>query len=836
MSCTRFWPCPESAEADASRAPWRRWPRSLAAVLLAAALVAGCDSPEEKAARHLERGIALLEEGSDAKAMVELQNVLRLDPKNADALHHAGMIHERAGRLPQAYAAYQQAANERPGFVAANANLGALALAGGELDAAARAAEAIEGTEPGNPDALAIRGSIALRRGDTQAALDLASRALEAAPQHENAVAVLAGVYSRLGETGRAVARLDEAIAANPETVALRILKIILLEQANAAGEIADIEAISRTYEELFALEPENALHRLALADFHRRRGDVAGAQEVLRTALHEGIEAPHAAAGFVRLVYQERGFDAAVAELKGLIERDPDGHTLRFLLANLYASEKRSEDAEKTLAEVIARVETGPVADDARAATARVRLAAGDKEGARRLAEEVLAENGEHRDANLVLGTIFLGEGRLDEAIRSGRSALRQEPTWLPALRLVAEAHLKKGETTLAIDALRQIVELDPNDARYAGLLARLLTEQGDDAAALKLWDRVAGIGDDPTPALRARAEIEMRRRNFSAAQADIDRLLGTPGQELTGALLAGDLMLLQGRFDEGREWFARAAAMNPEAPHPVLGVARAYVAAGDADGALASLERRAEEHPDDAVAFDLLGGLLARLGRLDEAEAALREAMRLRPDWLVPYRQLGGMLREGGEEAEAVEVYRAALEQDPDDPGVLFELAMALYAGGDMAEAIATYERLMEVLPDAEVAINNYGALVADYAHEDPERLARALDLASRFRTRDDANLLDTLGWLHYRNGDFPVATTFLERAALLAPENPQIRYHLGMALHRSGRDERALTELGKAVPDGADYPGLVEARATFEQLRAATGAGAAAAGTGG
>ncbi len=158
-------------------------------------------------------------------------------------------------------------------------------------------------------------------------------------------------------------------------------------------------------------------------------------------------------------------------------------------------------------------------------------------------LAEEVLAENGEHRDANLVLGTMLLGKGKLDEAIRSGRSALRQEPTWLPALRLVAEAHLGKGETTLALDALRQIVDLDPNDARYAGLLAQLLTERGDDAAALKLWDRVAGLGDDPSPALRARAEIEMRRRNFPAAQADIDRLLGTPGQEETGSLLAGEL-----------------------------------------------------------------------------------------------------------------------------------------------------------------------------------------------------------------------------------------------------------------------------------------------------
>jgi hypothetical protein len=50
----------------------------------------------------------------------------------------------------------------------------------------------------------------------------------------------------------------------------------------------------------------------------------------------------------------------------------------------------------------------------------------------------------------------------------------------------------------------------------------------------------------------------------------------------------------------------------------------------------------------------------------------------------------------------------------------------------------------------------------------------------------------------------------------------DRPQFRYHLGMALERSGQKERAWAELTRAV-ECAPYPGLEEARATLEELRA-------------
>jgi tetratricopeptide (TPR) repeat protein len=118
---------------------------------------------------------------------------------------------------------------------------------------------------------------------------------------------------------------------------------------------------------------------------------------------------------------------------------------------------------------------------------------------------------------------------------------------------------------------------------------------------------------------------------------------------------------------------------------------------------------------------------------------------------------------------------------------------------------------------------------ALVADYAYEDPERLERALEIASRFRASNNGWFLDTLGWLHYRKGDYPVAASYLERAVADLADNPQLRYHLGMALKASGQTERARLELQRAVVQGAEYDGFDEAKATLATLEAEAAAAA-------
>jgi cellulose synthase operon protein C len=787
------------------------------AAALAMLLLAACGSPEQKQAEHLERGIAFYEEGNDAKAMVELRNVLRINPKNADAIYHVGLIHERAQRWPQAYAAFQAAAQERPEFVAAHLKTGTIALLGNDLPAVTGAAEAIEKITPGHPDALALKGAVALRQNESQAAFELADTALRQDPHNENALSVLAGVLHRLGETERALARIDAFLADRPESAALRLLKINLLEQ------IGDPDRVRAAYDELIEVDPGNETYRLALANFLQTRNDATGAEAILRQAIDGGLASIRSTAFLVQLIYRNHGFEAAERELRRLLAKDEQDTAARFMLAELYAREQRPDAAEAELERLIELTSDDQVSQDAKAGIAQLHLAADDLDGARARAREVLAENGEHRGANLVSGLVALREARYDEAIRHARTALRRDPTWLPGLRLVSDAHLRNGEEDLAIGALDEIVSLAPDDAQAAQALATLLTRRGDYDSALKIWDLVLQRSGDKGQALRSRAQIAIRQRNWNAAQTDIESLLELPEQQVVGALLAGDLMIAQNRFDQSREWFEKAQTMAPDAAEPIIGVVRSYLAQNDVEAAITFLLGHTAEHPEDPIAFNLIGELAARQGQIDDARAAFTRAIDLQPEWAAPRQRMATTLLQAGDMTGAVEVLQEAVTAIPDNGELTVQLANTLTLAKRELEAIEVYERIVAGNAGTDVVINNLTALIADHQYEDAQRLQRALDLAARFRTSTNGFFLDTLGWLHYRKGEYAVAAAYLERAVNLETERPDLRYHLGMALYHSGQKERAAIELRRAAVEGADYQGIEEAKATLVQLEA-------------
>ena len=376
-------------------------------------------------------------------------------------------------------------------------------------------------------------------------------------------------------------------------------------------------------------------------------------------------------------------------------------------------------------------------------------------------------------------------------------------------------------------------MLEADPGDSNAAARLATLLTQKGDLDGALKIWGEVLQRAADPAPALQARAALAIRQGNWIAAQADIDRLAGLRGSEPAAAVLSGNLNLAQRQFEQGREWFLKAETLRPDASDPVLGVVNSFVAENKLDDAIAYLKQRVEAKPTDAVAYQLTAELLVRAEKPQDAIPAYREAIKLQPTWLAPYRQLGALLVRSGDTAGAVEVYEAGFKAVPGAVVLLLDQGSAHVVAGQTDEALRSFERVLETDPKNEVAANNVAALIADYKYQDPKELDRALALADRFRASENAYFLDTLGWLQYRKGDFPVAVAFLQRARAQSASGPQFNYHLGMALYRDGQKEKALAELAQAFPEGADYPGIAEARETHAKLQAELGKTAPSAG---
>ena len=78
------------------------------------------------------------------------------------------------------------------------------------------------------------------------------------------------------------------------------------------------------------------------------------------------------------------------------------------------------------------------------------------------------------------------------------------------------------------------------------------------------------------------------------------------------------------------------------------------------------------------------------------------------------------------------------------------------------------------------------------------------------------------DTLGWILLAQGEADKALTYLSAASLSAPKNPDIQYHLAVALNRLGRTADAQARLETLLGSGVTFSDRAEAEKLLQQLK--------------
>jgi Flp pilus assembly protein TadD len=84
-----------------------------------------------------------------------------------------------------------------------------------------------------------------------------------------------------------------------------------------------------------------------------------------------------------------------------------------------------------------------------------------------------------------------------------------------------------------------------------------------------------------------------------------------------------------------------------------------------------------------------------------------------------------------------------------------------------------------------------------------------------------RDLPQVDDTLGWVYYKKGLFPLAISSFERSVKADPKNAGYHYHLGLAYAKSGNKVKAREFLQKAAELGGDSKDATEAKKVLATL---------------
>jgi tetratricopeptide (TPR) repeat protein len=197
-----------------------------------------------------------------------------------------------------------------------------------------------------------------------------------------------------------------------------------------------------------------------------------------------------------------------------------------------------------------------------------------------------------------------------------------------------------------------------------------------------------------------------------------------------------------------------------------------------------------------------------LDTLERTDEAIAQLKTMAAEQPQSVATEVQLGDILRNKKRFAEAVTAYeeairRAAAVGMPERWSLFYDHGVALERSGQWQRAEQDLKHALELKPEQPLVLNYLGYSWIDRGENLDEGL-KMIEKAVELRP-DDGYIVDSLGWAHYRMGDYAGAVEQLEKAVELVPQDPTINDHLGDAFWQSGRLSEARYQWQRALQFG-------------------------------
>jgi len=199
--------------------------------------------------------------------------------------------------------------------------------------------------------------------------------------------------------------------------------------------------------------------------------------------------------------------------------------------------------------------------------------------------------------------------------------------------------------------------------------------------------------------------------------------------------------------------------------------------------------------------------------MDRTGEAEGAFKEALSADPDDVQSYISYGNMLRGRERFAEAADIYSQAVarigEPSKADWSIFYYRGISHERTKDWPAAEADFKKALELSPDQPLVMNYLGYSWVDMGRNLDEAMGmirKAVELRP-----NDGFIVDSLGWAHYRLGEYDQAVDELERAIGLKPEDPVINDHLGDAYWKAGRQLEAQFQWRHARDFGAAGPEL-------------------------
>lgn len=631
--------------------------------------------------------------------------------------------------------------------------------------------------------------------------------AIEAESPQERFGPMLRGRLCELrGQKADAAAAFEEALQHDGGPIALQHL----VQLYNDLDRPADLSRLRREHgDQLPRLD-----RALAEAAFHK--GDLDRAITLAQEVIKDDPEGLETRVWYARLLSSAERPDEALATLRELIAKQPDQIGPRLILVMFHAGRGQNEQARQAVLQIIQNVKGLEQPEFIFAQCWRI---AGDRDQADAAYQAALAKW--PNDARVVRGAAgyFEKSGRVDEAERILRDALKLDPSQRWAVRALA---LLRSNQKGAPDAWREALELvggsaseadEPEDRLVRGIVLVRGPEAKHRQEAVAILDPLLKDlpADVPSAGIARSVLMQLYLRDGRLAEAAEVAAIDAEAPNAPPAALNryADLLLAAGKPDRADRPIKRLEAIAPDDLNPALLRARLLKLQDRDDEAAALIAKTFDDHAQDPDALAKGQKLLDALLAIDP-KAAEDLAGRLVETWPTSAWLLAAVQARQGNVEKALTLYRdAAAAAGPADLREIVQGIVALAANAPPKD-----DRLLALADEALNAAIAREPGAADllvsrgYLRHMQGRYAEEVRIYEDALKKNpkDLSFLNNLAWALCEGLDKPEdALTWINRAFAESPQvYPQFYDTRGVIQTRLGQLDPAIADLERACQD--------------------------------
>ena len=393
------------------------------------------------------------------------------------------------------------------------------------------------------------------------------------------------------------------------------------------------------------------------------------------------------------------------------------------------------------------------------------------------------------------------------------------------------AKQYQQKGDFKAALIQMKNAVEKSPDNGEARMELGNLELMLGDTPSAEKEFRKARSLGIAADRVLPLLGKTMLQQAKFKELLQDVTLEVAANSAPLL--TLRGEALLSSGKQDEAKAAFDQALALNARSGDALLGLARYSMMSRDREAAERYIDEAVTKDPKNAEAFMAKGTLLRIQNKPDEASAAFSQALVLDPAHRTAHIEKAYIEISRGKFPAAKAEIDAAQKNAPGNLLVTYTNALYEFTQGKYSAAQESLQRVLKIAPDHMPSVLLAGAselqlgslqqseqhlrkyltaapndvyarkLLAQVQLRNAQPADAAATLAPALKNAgDDPQLLALAGESYMQVRDFNKASSYLEKAAELAPKAAGVRTTLGLSKLARGDQSGGLNDLAMAT----------------------------------